>query len=550
LENAVRAALDVLRGQRLPAVRTTAIIAAAGVVSASAGVLLARAEGGIEALLPWQGVLLAFLLLSRTQEAGAILAIGGVVKFLSKSVLVGWLPAIGMTAGSLAGVALSFALLQRFCARPIDIIKPATFLRFVLIAVVLSPLVGIVIDAIWLFLIGVPAAAAYTMVRHIFLANSLSILTITPTVLVILSLPALERSRGAAHPLWDLALPLLAVGAAAAVAFLQESPSMLFLVFPALLLATFRAGAFGGVAGMAITVILAVGSTAAGMGPVEGPMFGSKDDGVLFLQLFIAAIALSILPVAAVLTEREELASALQAAVLQAESHSRAKSSFLANMSHELRTPLNAILGFAELLRIRPAAQARSMEYVDYILEAGRGLLRMIEQILEVARMDTGATRVDRQGIALEPLIGEVADKLNAVCIAKDLTLLVDAVPVGSAVMGDRARLAQILASLGDNAVKFNVPRGIVRIRVTAPAAGSWRVSVIDNGVGVQPGREADLFRPFSRLGHEGSAVPGAGLGLAICRPLAEMMGGSMGFARAEGGGSAFWVELPSVSSG
>ncbi|MDE3086764.1 MAG: response regulator, partial [Acidobacteriota bacterium] len=244
------------------------------------------------------------------------------------------------------------------------------------------------------------------------------------------------------------------------------------------------------------------------------------------------------------ITERMKLERSLRRATVAAERASEAKSQFLSRMSHELRTPLNAILGFAQLLQLEdlPADQASS---VDQIERAGHHLLSLINEVLDIARIEAGQLTVSPASVRVGDVLGEVTALLAPVAESAAVTMLVDRDGTWDEwVRADRQRLLQVLLNLGSNAVKYNEAGGTVSFRTTAVAGGRMRFSVQDTGPGIPLEQQDLLFLPFSRLGAERSGVEGTGVGLALSKQLVELMGGAIGVESAAGYGSTFWVEL------
>jgi signal transduction histidine kinase len=226
-----------------------------------------------------------------------------------------------------------------------------------------------------------------------------------------------------------------------------------------------------------------------------------------------------------------------------AEVANRAKSEFLSRMSHELRTPLNAILGFGQLLE-RSRLEERQHRHVEYIVKGGRHLLTLIDEVLEISRIESGSL-----GISVEPVLvaHSVQDSLELIAPVADqhgISVEADLNEVGDMyVMGDLQRLKQVLLNLLSNAVKYNRPAG--HVRVTGSVAGDAVVlRVSDTGPGIAAEDLPRLFVPFDRIGAEASDVEGTGLGLALSRSLAEAMGGSLSATSEPGAGSTFELRL------
>ncbi|CAN7535750.1 ATP-binding protein [Pseudoduganella sp. LjRoot289] len=237
----------------------------------------------------------------------------------------------------------------------------------------------------------------------------------------------------------------------------------------------------------------------------------------------------------------------LQVARLQADRANQAKSAFLSNMSHELRTPLNAILGFAQILASEqlPSTPAQKKQFAGNILQASRHLLRLINDILDLAKVESGALTLETEQVGLSQVLQECRTLVDPLARMRGVELRVS-VADGVSVMADRVRLKQVLINLLSNAIKYNREYGTVSVHCAEAAGGErLRLSVQDTGAGLDEKQLEAMFQPFNRLGQEGGTQEGTGLGLVMTRHLVEKMGGELGVVSTPGMGSTFWVALP-----
>lgn len=241
----------------------------------------------------------------------------------------------------------------------------------------------------------------------------------------------------------------------------------------------------------------------------------------------------------------EEMArqEALITAREAADRANQAKSDFLSSMSHELRTPMNAIIGFAQMLEYDSELTADQQDNVHEILKAGRHLLDLINEVLDLAKIESGRVDLSMEGIDLAVLGEDCRQLLQPIADQAGIHLGIE-LPSKSVVFADRVRLKQVLLNLLSNAIKYNRPHGTVRLSVTASKPGYLRLAVADTGLGIASKRITELFQPFNRLGAEASEIEGTGIGLTITRRLVEMMGGEISVESTLGVGSTFWVNL------
>jgi PAS domain S-box-containing protein len=229
-----------------------------------------------------------------------------------------------------------------------------------------------------------------------------------------------------------------------------------------------------------------------------------------------------------------------------AEAANKAKSLFLANMSHELRTPLNAILGFSSLMHREPGLPPAQRENLEIINRSGEHLLTLINDVLEMAKIEAGRLQLETTPFDLAGMVRDVIEMMELRATEKGLKLTVEQSPdFPRFVKGDEARLRQILLNLVSNAVKFTRTGGVsVRMGVKPDRPDRVRIEVQDTGPGIAPEDQTRLFQPFVQLS-DGSAHQGTGLGLSITRQFVQLMGGAIGLESTPGMGSLFWVELP-----
>lgn len=240
----------------------------------------------------------------------------------------------------------------------------------------------------------------------------------------------------------------------------------------------------------------------------------------------------------------------LELAKTQADIANRAKSTFLSNMSHELRTPLNAILGFAQILTSETLSTTldEKREFAQHIEEAGIHLLTLINEILDLAKVESGSMSLSLEPVALEDVFAECSTMIEP--LSKKRTIGVEFKPVHDLhVFADRIRLKQILINLLSNAIKYNRPDGMVTVNCEITDGKQLRIYVQDTGIGLTAAQLETIFQPFNRLGREVFDEEGTGIGLALVKHLADAMHGKIGIASEIGVGSTFWIELPMSDS-
>jgi len=250
------------------------------------------------------------------------------------------------------------------------------------------------------------------------------------------------------------------------------------------------------------------------------------------------------------LTERRQVEETLTRAKGAAEKANLAKSNFLSSMSHELRSPLNAILGFAQLMESDPTpVTASQTASIAEILRAGWYLLELINEILDLAQIESGKLSLSKEPTSLAEVILECQAMIEPQAQKGGIRMTFPHFDVPRFVLADRTRLKQVLMNLLSNAVKYNQSGGTVVVDCLATRPDRIRISVKDSGAGLPPEKLAQLFQPFNRLGQERGAVQGTGIGLVMSKRLVELMGGVIGVESSVGVGSVFWCELDSADA-
>lgn len=232
----------------------------------------------------------------------------------------------------------------------------------------------------------------------------------------------------------------------------------------------------------------------------------------------------------------------LQLAKDNADRANRAKGEFLSRASHELRTPMNAVLGFTQLLEMDELSDSQRSN-VNRILRAGKHLLKLINEVLDISRIEAGVRAMELEPVKIAEAIRETAEFVEPMLRENKIELRMQPAAVCS-VLADQQKLIQVFLNLLSNAIKYNRANGSVT--VTEEVRGDQvRIGIADTGNGISPEQQARLFQPFERLGAERTKIQGTGLGLALSKKIVELMGGTIGVDSVPGSGSTFWVQFP-----
>ncbi|MEP6773104.1 MAG: ATP-binding protein [Polaromonas sp.] len=242
---------------------------------------------------------------------------------------------------------------------------------------------------------------------------------------------------------------------------------------------------------------------------------------------------------------RKQVEMALKEAMATAEKANQAKSDFLSSMSHELRTPLSAILGFAQLIESgTPQPTPSQKRSVDQILQAGWYLLDLINEILDLALIESGKLSLSLEPVSLAEVMRECETMIESQADKRGISVSFPVFNQPCFVSADRTRLKQVLINLLSNAIKYNTERGSVTLQCTDITPERIRISVRDTGEGLAADQISQLFQPFNRLGQQATAEQGTGIGLVMTKRLVELMGGVIDVESVPGQGSMFWIEM------
>lgn len=451
-------------------------------------------------------------------------------------------PALILGAVNLLEVVIAVGLMRRFSpGQSLSTVR--SILTVIGAAGLAAPLVGAAAGAFALAgLRGTPLLAAFQVW---WIGHALGMVLVAPIILSIN-----RRSlRKFANPLvvleWVGFLAML-IAVAYAYYFLRVGP-ITFLLNTTLVIIAARLRLAGIAAAMLFTAVIMF--TAILYGPTPPALVGvDVGSRIMTGQMTMLSVYMPFLLVAALLTERDGLLAYSRMGQRRAELASESKSRLLANVAHEIKSPVAGIIGIGDLWssgKLGPV-NATQKEMADMLVKTARQVETLAHDLLDVARAESGSVKVE-----LRPtdVIGVLEDVCRATALrpeAQGLKVVVESDVIGLVALADSQRLTQVIDNLATNAVKYGASGGSITFRAEHSRSGV-RIEVSDQGPGLTPDKQAQLFEPFNRLGMERSSVEGHGIGLALAKRLVELQGGSIGVVSAPGQGATFWVELPAA---
>jgi signal transduction histidine kinase len=505
---------------------------------------LTREMGNVAAVWSIDALVTAFLVRWARDPAERRLSLAlSAAAMVFANILLGSTPllAVLMVGFNLVEIGVATWIVGRW-GGPID--TPKAFAAYVLGPVLLCPAFT-----------GAGAAAAFALLEHApnpaqialrwFFADGLGMAIVGSFALTV-RLPQPDRSGST----WGRFLVGQAVVLAAAGLILFRpgvaQPPALFMLFPFLVAGALSHRELGGVSAVVLTSLVAWGATLLGRGPAVVADLASVDR-ILLMQLLLAAMVFTVLPISALLRRLDDYARELDERRARAEELNALKTRLLAHVSHEIRSPLSGVTGLAQLMRdgalgeLTPAQRDTLMQ----IVLSGAEVDQLARDLTDAAAIQSGKARVQIGEVRVCEAIRSVVSAARFRMAEHQAEIEIVGASEGVRVAADPLRLRQILVNLLVNAAKYGGRPARVRIAAVETSRGSVRFEISDNGAGVPHERRADLFKDFERLGAETSDLEGAGLGLALSHEIARLQNGALGVGDGELGGGLFWLELP-----
>jgi len=535
-------------------------IAALVFIGACGGLALSDLIGRVSAIWVANAILVYFLLKHARREWPAILIAGLGANFFA-DIFMGdsALTAAALTLCNCVGVLVVAAPLQMLDLQD-DLSRPKPLCIFYALALGPAPMASALLSAVFFHF--VQGRVFLHQALDWYATDALGYSIVVP-VLMTVRVDALKRMFDRDQLLVTLLL-LGVMAATLALNFAARDYPIAFLIFPAVILVTFQRGFAGGSIALLMAAVYLMVPVL--LGDSQGvPAAHSLRERIIIVQIFIAVTGFSVVLVGAALAERRRLEQGLAAAIVRAENSreeavvardaaeraNRLKSMFLATMSHELRTPLNAIIGFSELMHTElygPLGDKRYHDYSGLIRGAGHHLLSLINDVLDMSKIEAGKFELHRQAFDIREVVRDCIDLMRERAGQNEIVLIEDMGNAPLAVEADRRAMKQILLNLLSNAIKFTPQEGHVTVRARS-AGGMMTLSVADTGIGIAPDQVARLGNPFVQIrSSAGASHEGTGLGLALVRALAEIHDGRLKIESAVGKGTTVSVVIPCVS--
>jgi signal transduction histidine kinase len=513
-----------------------------GVISSLAGAVreLTMAADAVSAVWPISGLILAVCVRwAQTQRERVVSVAACTAGVMAANFFTGASPALAalLPLVNLIEIAAAVWVFRRYGA-PLDSLR--AFLIFLGVAVLAAPLVSAFLATGVCFVLA-PDVAPQVFMRWL-VSTGIGMSILGPFVLSLRGprRVAFDRRR---RQLFIAAQSLLL--AASLVIFMQPTPPPLFAIYPFLALAALSHIELGGSIGLLIATLVVVVSTLLGRGPaVIADLTGYARLPVM--QLFLASMVFSVLPISALMRRLERYAAELEQRRADAEEISAIKTKLLAYVSHEIRSPLSGVTGLAQLMHDGGLGELTSAqrEILGRIAMTGAEVDALASDLVDTAALQSGNARVSIEAVDVAEA-ARLAVEAVSFRIAQYEAYIEIVPPVpGLEVAADPKRLRQILVNLLVNGAKYGGRPPRVKLSVTVASPGRVRFVVEDNGRGVAPERRAALFGDFERLGAEKTDIAGSGLGLALSREIARLQDGTLGVDDAAEG-SRFWLELP-----
>ena len=499
-----------------------------------------RFGGHIAGLWLANAIAVAVMLRSPTRDWARILMVALIGNMAAKLLVGNSVPLALLTATASSVEALVCAgLTRRFAGEAVDISQPRHLAIFsaagALAATPISSLAGAL--ALWLTR-GTPFAEGLMSWWRI---DTLGLLIGGPVLLVLT--PDAVRELWRAIRTGPGALSAVILTLCLTLAYGQTHYPLAFLVPPALILVAFELNVAGAAVALLVSALVMITALLGGHG---GGVRAAGDfaDRLFLLQLFLAVMTATVMPVATALASRRRLEDKLRVALAEAQAASVAKTEFLANMSHEIRTPLTAVIGFSGLLESVPGLPPQAGLHAERIARGGRALLSIVNDILDFSKMEAGQVALAPRRLDPEALVRETLDLVADQAAAKGLGLELVSDGRAGFIEADGERLQQVLLNLLANAIKFT-PRGRITVRLERQDERLF-LAVSDTGVGVADALRERLFERFWQVDNSNTRRHGGtGLGLAICKSLVALMDGEIGVKSRAGEGSTFWFAFP-----